>query len=61
MHIDDTLDYCHGCAESPQVNLSNDWIEGDILPDNVTVHCTKRDPRKFVFIGPKERQKRLYL
>lgn len=55
------LDWCEGCAERVQKNLPEDWKEGDAIPDDVTVHRTAREIRRFVFIGAKHKQKRHYL
>lgn len=55
-------DWCEGCTvlETKRVNLPEHFKEGDTPPDNLTVHATKRDPRRFAFIGDPRRQNRHY-
>lgn len=58
-----TKDWCAGCEipERERVNLPSGWREGDTLPNDLTVHSSERDPRRFAFRGDPHRQDRVYL
>lgn len=52
----ETNDWCIGCTtrEGKQINLPKGWKRGDPLPNNLTVHSTRNEPRRFAFIGDKD-------
>lgn len=61
------LDWCVGC-ETPvneEINLPEDWKEGDPLPEGLTIHGTPRERHKgiapFAFRGARGKQDRVKL
>lgn len=63
MTTDQSLDWCTGCAipAAKQVNLPADFKAGDPMPENLTVHDTPRERKKFAFVGNPRSQNRYYL
>jgi hypothetical protein len=55
-------DWCQGCADERKrpkdfnPTLRDGWIEGDVIPENVTRHYTLNEKRPFVYkYGRQER------
>ena len=58
-----SADHCTGCdiPSERRVNLPEGWEPGQPMPDNLTIHSTQRDPRRFAFIGNLHAQLRHYI